>query len=161
MKCQGLVKNISFSSSKIKWLANMKYHKREQMVLNLLLKYDKDDSWYFASNIDDADEVLMIYGRRMTVEEGFRDIKDGLMFKRLRLSRVDKVGKMLLAGVVAYLFALIIGSQVERYPEIIQYISTLPKSKKKKKLLSIFRIGLMILRKYIVKVPLRLVPEVL
>jgi hypothetical protein len=156
---QGLVKNISFSSNKIKWLFNVKYHKREQMVLNLLLKYDRDDSWYLASNIDDADEILMIYRRRMTIEEGFRDIKDGLLFNRLRLSRVDKVAKMLLVGVIAYLFAMIIGSQVERYPEIIQYVSIL--SKRKKKLLSIFRIGLTILRKYIVKVPLRLVPEAL
>lgn len=81
----------------------------------------------------------MIYSHRMTIEEGFQDMKDGLLFKRLRLSRVDKVDKMLLARVLAYLFALMIGSQAEQYPEIIQQISTLPKNKKTK-LLSIFRI---------------------
>lgn len=157
---KGLIRNVPLSSSRIKWFSGIRYQKRAGMALHLLLKYAKDDPWYLVSNIDDGSEVLMIYRRRMTIEEGFRDMKDGLLFKRLRLSRVDKVGKMLLAGVLAYLFALMIGSQAEQYPEIIQQISTLPKNKKTK-LLSIFRIGLMISHKFIlVKAPLRLVPEI-
>jgi|GEM_PF-2478470 len=93
----------------------------------------------------------------MTIEEGFRDIKHGLLFKRLRLSSVDRVVKMLLVGVLAHLFALIIGSQAGCYPQIIQYISI---PSKRKKLLSVFRVGLIILHKYLsMKLPLRLVPE--
>jgi len=96
----------------------------------------------------------------MTIEEGFRDLKDGLFFKRLRLSRVDKVGKLLLAGVLVYLFALIIGSQAERYPELLQLISVLPK--KAQKLLSIFNTGIIIIRKWpSIKLPIDLVPETL
>jgi hypothetical protein len=159
---QGCVNQVPISARRIEWLSGVLYRKTRSITLNLLLKYKKDDSWYLASNINCADTVLNIYTRRMTIEEGFRDLKDGLMFKRLRLSRADKVGKLLLAGVLAYLFALIIGSQAERHPELIQLISILPKREAAQKLLSIFSVGMIITRKRpSIKLPLRLVPEIL
>lgn len=159
---QGCVNQLPLTAKRIKWLSGVLYRKTSGVILNLLLKYKQDDSWYLASNINCADAVLAIYTRRMTIEEGFRDIKDGLLFKRLRLSRADKVGKLLLAGVLAYLFALIIGSQAEHYPEIIQFISVLPKKKKAQKLLSIFNVGIIITRKWpSIKLPIDLVPEAL
>ena len=159
---QGCVNQIPLRAKKIRWLSRVLYRKTRGITLNLLLKYQQDDSWYLASNINCADAVLAIYRRRMTIEEGFRDLKDGLFFKRLRLSRADKVGKLLLAGVLAYLFALIIGSQAERYPELLQLISVLPKKKKAQKLLSIFNTGIIIIRKWpSIKLPIDLVPETL
>ena len=157
---QGCVNQVPISARGIKWLPGVSYRKTRSITLNLLLKYKKDDSWYLASNINGADMALDIYTRRMTIEEGFRDIKDGLMFKRLRVSRVDKVGKLLLAGVLAYLFALIIGSQAERYPELMQLISVLPKRENAQKLLSVFTVGIVIIRKWpSIKLPLHLTPE--
>ncbi|MEO0127368.1 MAG: transposase, partial [candidate division WOR-3 bacterium] len=99
---------------------------------------------YIVTDLSSAKLVLESYGRRMLIEESFRDIKDGLLFKRLRLSRADKVGKMLLVGVLVYLFILIIGVQATKYHQLIEEISILPKIKKSKRLLSVFRIGLLV-----------------
>lgn len=157
---KGWIKRAPLSSRRVKWIVDVMYHKTKGITFNLLLKYIKDDPWYIASNIDDVDTVFGMYVRRMTIEEGFRDIKDGLMFKRLRVSNAAKVGKMLLAGVLVYLFALIIGSQAERCPELVQCISTLPKRKGSKILLSVFRIGLILIgRCQSINSPLHLVPE--
>ncbi len=153
---QGCINQMSFSSKKVRWFAKVLYHRTQQFRLHLLLKYHRSDPWYLVSNIVYPSEVLTIYRRRMTIEEGFRDLKDGLLFKRLRLSSFKKVAKILLAGVLVYLFVLIIGSYIEQYPEIIQLISILPK--RKIKLLSIFRPGLTISRKFILtEIPLQLI----
>ncbi|MGQ9817051.1 MAG: hypothetical protein ACUVQ3_03770, partial [bacterium] len=79
---QGCVNQLPILPRKIKWLTGVSYRKTGGMTLNLLLKYQQDDAWYLASNINCADVVLAIYTRRMTIEEGFRDIKDGLLFSR-------------------------------------------------------------------------------
>ncbi len=155
---QGCLNQVPLSGRKIKWLSGVFYHKSRPLRLSLVLKDHRSDPWYLASNLTQSVEILTIYRRRMTIEEGFRDLKDGLLFKRLRLSTAEKVGKMLLVGVLAYLFVLIIGSQAEQYPAIIQLVSIF--SKKSKKLLSIFRLGLIISRKFILtKIPLQLIPE--
>jgi len=159
---RGWIMRLPLSPGKVKWLPHVRYHRTKNMTLNLLLKYDKDDPLYIVSNIDCADTVLRVYARRMRIEEGFRDMKDGLLFKRLRLSRADKVGKMLLVGVLVYLFALMVGSQAEKNLELIKVISLLPRRKNAKKLLSVFRIGLIIITRCpSLKLPLQLVPEAL
>jgi len=159
---KGWVKRIPLSPGKVRWLPDVVYHRAKPMTVNLLLKYEQDDPLYIATTIDCAETVLRTYARRMRIEESFRDIKDGLLFKRLRLSRADKVGKMLLAGVLVYLFALMIGSQAEKHPELIKVISLLPRTKNAKKLLSVFRIGLIIITRCpSTNFPLHLVPEAL
>jgi len=81
------------------------------------------------------------------------------MFKRLHLSRAERVGKMLLVGVGACLYAMIIGSQAEQYPDVIHAVSLLPKTSTK--LLSVFRLGLiMIARCTSIKLALQLVLEI-
>ncbi len=136
------------------------YCKKNGVVLKLLIKYEKDDPLYIVSNLSSPELVLEIYARRMLIEEGFRDIKDGLLFKRLNLSRADKVGKMLLVGVLVYLFILIVGAQAMKHPRLIEEISILPKRRESKRLLSVFRIGLLVAgRCASIKFLLHLVPE--
>jgi hypothetical protein len=156
---RGVLRQIPLSVKCIRWLPQATYRQTKGINLNLLLKYEKDDPVYLVSNLNCADTVLRIYGRRMTIEEGFRDLKDGFLFNRLRLTRPDKVGKMLLVGVLAYLFALMAGSNAERMPHLTQFI-TITAKRRSKKLLSAFRIGLIIITKYqLFKIPLKLVEE--
>lgn len=157
---QSVLRQIPLSAKRVGWLPQATYRQTRGIRLNLLLKYEKDDPLYLVSNLDCAETVLNIYARRMTIEEGFRDIKNGFLFDRLRLSNPEKVGKMLLVGVVAYLFALIMGSNAERLPRLTQLITTTVKYRSQK-LLSVFRIGLIVSTKYqSVKIPLKLVLEV-
>ncbi len=122
----------------------VRYRKKNGAVLNLLIKYEKADPLYIVTNLSSPELVLAIYGRRMLIEEGFRDLKDGLLFKRLKLSRADKVGKMLLVGVLVYLFILMVGAQAIKYHQLIEEISILPRQRESKRLLSIFKIGLLV-----------------
>ncbi|MGQ9535394.1 MAG: transposase [bacterium] len=68
------------------------YRKTHGVVLNLLVKDETTDHVYLVSKLNNAETVLRIYARRMTIEEGFRDLKNGFLFNRLRLSHPDKVG---------------------------------------------------------------------
>jgi len=157
---QGWIKKVPLSEGEIKWLPRVMYRKKNGVALKLLIKYEKDDPLYIVTNLSSPKLVLEIYGRRMLIEEGFRDIKDGLLFRRLKLSRGDKVGKMLLVGILIYLFILIIGAQAIRYRRLIEEISILPKSRESKRLLSVFRIGLLVAgRCESIKFLLHLVPE--
>jgi len=157
---QGWISKVPLSVGAIKWLPRVLFHKKNGVVLKLLIKYEKDEPLYIVTNLSSPQLVLEIYGRRMLIEEGFRDIKDGLLFKRLKLSRADKVGKMLLVGVLVYLFILIVGAQVLKYRQLIEKISILPKSRESKRLLSVFRIGLLVAgRCESIKFLLHLVPE--
>ncbi len=157
---QGVLRKISLPAKSIEWLPQTVYRKTNGVVLNLLLKDEKTDPVYLVSNLNNAETVLRIYARRMTIEEGFRDLKNGFFFNHLRLSNPEKVGKMLLVGVLAYLFALIMGSNAERMPQLMQLI-TITTKHHTQKLLSVFRIGLIISTKYqSIKIPLKLVREV-
>ncbi len=154
---QGWVKRFPLGAGEIKWLPGVVYHKNKNIGLNLLLKHETDDPLYLVANIKNAQLILEIYRHRMRIEEGFCDLKDGLMFKKLKVSQAEKVGKMWLVGVVVYLFAFIIGSRVVENPNLLQEISTIPKRKISKRLLSIFRIGILIIRRcQFIKFPLRL-----
>jgi len=157
---KGWVKRFPLGAGEIKWLPSVVYHKNKNIGLNLLLKHETDDPLYLVANIKNAQLVLEIYGHRMRIEEGFRDLKDGLMFKKLKVSQPEKLGKMWFVGVIVYLFAFIIGGQVVKNPDLLQEISTVPKHKNSKRLLSIFRVGILIIRRcQFIKFPLCLQQE--
>ncbi|MGQ9701644.1 MAG: hypothetical protein ACUVQT_04225 [bacterium] len=90
------------------------------------------------TNLSSPELVLALYRGQMLIEEGFQDIKDGSLFKRLNLSRADKI------GVLVYLFILMIGAQAIKYRWLLEEVSILRKSNGTKRLLSIFRIGLLV-----------------
>ncbi|MGQ9818045.1 MAG: hypothetical protein ACUVQ3_08895 [bacterium] len=75
------------------------------------------------TNLSSPELVLALYRGQMLIEDGFQDIKDGLLFKRLNLSRVDKI------GVLVYLFILMIGAQAIKYRWLLEEVSILRKSK--------------------------------
>ncbi|MCX7996058.1 MAG: transposase [candidate division WOR-3 bacterium] len=157
---QGWINWIPLAPDEIKWFSGVLYRRKDGVVLNLLIKHERDDPWYIVTDLPNAKLVLAIYGRRMLIEEGFRDLKSDLSFKLLRLSRADKVGKMLLVGVLVYVFVLLVGAQALKYHQLIEEISILPKAKKSRRLLSVFRIGLSVAgRCNSIKFQICLIPE--
>jgi len=135
---QGWLSRYPLRAGQTRWLPDVTYHRAYRLGLNLLLKHEPADPVYLATNLTEADTVLALYAQRMTIEEGFRDIKHGLGFGRLRVADAERVGKLLLVGVLAYLFIILLGMAVIRRRRLWDAIIN-PRCKS---LLSVFRLGL-------------------
>jgi hypothetical protein len=76
------------------------------------------DAWHLASNLEvDSAEVLMkLYGRRFTCEESFRDSKDdrfGMGFKETTVSTCERRERLLAIGAVAAVLMTLLGAAGE------------------------------------------------
>ena len=61
--------------------------------------------------------VDTLYGRRMQIEESFRDTKSvrwGFRFRHVRLSSCERYERLMMVLVLAYLFLMAVGAQAER-----------------------------------------------
>jgi len=146
-KFSGCLRLVGFSNRKILWWRKVFYQKKEREQLNLLLKYERDDSLYIATNLSNASVVLDIYGHRMRIEESFRDFKNEHYFslRKAGLKGVVKMEKLILVTVIAYMFVILFGAISEGIKEFVDLVSMVKKGKRK--LLSSFKLGLELLDK--------------
>ncbi len=75
----------------------------------------RDEPWYLMTDLDGRAEALCrLYGRRMSVEERFRDHKsrrNGLALWNTRFLRVERFNPFLLVLALAYLLLVGLGLQ--------------------------------------------------
>lgn len=76
------------------------------------------DAWYLATSMGDAPatETIRLYGRRFTIEEGFRDTKDwrfGMGLVHVRIKDCDRRDRMLLIGAMAIVLLTLLGAAAE------------------------------------------------
>ena len=76
------------------------------------------DSWCLATSRADLDagRIVKLYGRRFTIEESFRDIKDprfGLGLSATRVGRADRRDRLLLIGALAHVLLTMLGAASE------------------------------------------------
>ena len=100
------------------------------------------EPWFLVSSRGDlsAAELVQLYGRRFTIEESFRDVKDlrfGMGLAELRVSTTARRDRMLLISALAIVFLTILGAAGEAVG-IDKYFKT---NTSKKRQLSLFRQG--------------------
>jgi hypothetical protein len=109
-----------------------------------LKKKGMKDAWCLATNLVDASgtEVVALYRRRFTIEEGFRDVKDlrfGMGLSSMRIAETDRRDRLLLVSALACALLTLLGAAgeslgMERY---------LKANTSKKRTYSLFRQGCM------------------
>jgi hypothetical protein len=113
------------------------------------LPQKRDECWFLMTDLKGtACELCRLYGRRMTIEQLFRDCKskrNGWSLRDTQITRPDRLDRLLLILAIAYLFRCGIG--------LIAQATLKPSawSSASKNISSIFQIGLLMLHKLSVR----------
>lgn len=102
-------------------LGVIKYHKLAQWPVRLAVCFDprQKEPWFLATNVKDEplSKIIAWYGRRMEVEEFFKDLKnerDGFKLRGLKLSSPGRYSRLFLLMAYAYFLLSVIGLWAER-----------------------------------------------
>jgi hypothetical protein len=176
IKC---IKTFSHATTKAAYLGNVDLCQRNTIPSNLYLikeeqknhhKHAKrksrsngdayrksaNDPWLLASSLSDethsAKQVVNLYGKRMQIEEGFRDLKSsryGLSFEHAHSKKIERIQVQLLLAMLASLIAHITGLAAENERLHYQFQAN---SIRNRRVLSYFYLGCQVILKKL-KIP--------
>ncbi len=100
-------------------LTNVDYRKTAPVRQNLVVAWKKnlsvkhDEPWFLMTDLkQEAWKLTRLYGRRMTIEECFRDQKNrrnGFALRQIQVTKPDRIDRLLLILALAYLLLIGIG----------------------------------------------------
>ncbi|MGB9920680.1 MAG: IS4 family transposase [Moorellales bacterium] len=120
------------------------YQKKERYPVRLIYQFDpgQEEPWFLVTNLDwNPRAVTCAYGRRMDIEEKFKDFKNprtGLGLRGGRLSRAGRYERLLLIMVYAYFFLLLAGAYGESKGHHRQLVAS---STTKRRVLGLWQVG--------------------
>jgi hypothetical protein len=104
-------------------LRGVDYRKDRRVKHNVVVRWrrdlpkKRDEPWYLMTDLDDrAERLCELYGRRMSVEELFRDHKskrNGQSLRDTRFRHADRFDRFLLAVALAYILLVGLGLQAK------------------------------------------------
>lgn len=124
-------------------LGKVKYQQQVGFPVRVVVRFDQgqEEPWLLATNLDEsAERVAGWYGRRMEIEELFKDLKNersGFRLRGLRLSSPGRYDRLLL--VVAYAYFLLVVAGL--WGEMHQVHRRLMANTEKKRTLGLWRVG--------------------
>ncbi len=109
-------------------LRNVEYRKEEPVCQHVVVRWkpglraDRDECWFLMTDLDRSPRSLSeLYGKRMTVEELFRDDKskrNGWSLRDTLITRADRIDRLLLILAMAYILLAGIGLTARKtHPE--------------------------------------------
>jgi hypothetical protein len=80
---------------------------------------DMKDAWFLATSLKDqpSGSIVRLYGRRFTIEETFRDLKDpryGLGMHSIHVSRTDRRDRLIMLFAIAHALLTLLGAASEQ-----------------------------------------------
>lgn len=134
-----------------KLLKQVDYRQHDSVKQNIVVRWvrglptKRDECWFLMSSLEGGPaQISRLYGRRMTVEELFRDGKskrNGWSLRDTQLSTPERLDRMLLILAIAYLLLCGLGLLARKQHKPSAWCSS------SKEQCSIFLIGLIMLRK--------------
>lgn len=100
---------------------SVRFRDREPVEVNLVLtwQWKMKEAWYLVSDLElTGREIIDLYGKRMQIEESFRDAKSvrwGFRLRHVRLGSPVRWERMMMVVALAYLFLLGVGAHAERH----------------------------------------------
>ncbi len=100
---------------------SIRYHSKEKEPLDLIIFYGKgyQEPWYLlvpANTPESAEEIVALYAKRMSIEQGFRDWKTHLGIRGMVFvhdNPAPRLTRLLLAFSLSYLLCLALGSTAD------------------------------------------------
>jgi len=117
---KGRLQTIPLRRGQILWLRRVLYRDEEPVEVNVVLTWRRrmKESWTLATDLEEPPHtIIALHGRRMQIEESFRDTKSvrwGFRFRHVRLSTCERYERLMMVLVLAYLFLMAVGAQAER-----------------------------------------------
>ena len=100
-------------------LRNVKYRKKYPVVQHVVVHWkrglpkDRDECWFLMTDLEANPAWLSeLYGRRMTIEEVFRDqknLRNGFALRNTRIQKAERFDRLLLVLVLAYMLLIGLG----------------------------------------------------
>lgn len=116
----------------------------------LVIVHDKNqkDAWFLSTNMlaPSGRAIVWRYGRRFEIEESFKDLKDmraGLHIGHVNLEKPERLTRLLIVAVLAYLFLVSAGLYGEKHNLQRRFQA----NTRKQRVLAVWRLGLRILRR--------------
>lgn len=108
-------------------LRNVDYRQENPVTVNVAIRWKKglpkhrDECWFLISDLNlSADRLCHLYGKRMTIEELFRDKKNkrnGWSLRDTQITKPDRIDRLLLILALAYLLLCGLGLRAKAtYP---------------------------------------------
>ncbi len=104
-------------------LKDVDYRKDKRVKHNVVIRWrpdlpkKRDESWFLITDLDwTAERLCQLYGRRMSIEELFRDGKskrNGQSLRDTKITRPDRFDRFLLVVALAYLVLVGLGLQAK------------------------------------------------
>lgn len=143
---------------KTSWLPNIAYTNAHQISTNLVATWQagEKEPWYLVTSFDTAKSAILAYKKRMGIEEMFGDFKkNGFDLESSRLRHFMRLSRLTMCVAMLYVFTVAFGSDAVKrgYRHLVD--------RKKKRQLSIFRIGFDLLERRLTnneRFKLRLIP---
>lgn len=99
-------------------MASERYVPRDDaMTVNVVITREAGakETWYVATNLTDPDQAKRRYEQRFEIEETFKDAKHQLGLEYLKLTKIERVGKLVAAVLVALVVLLYLGVRAQSY----------------------------------------------
>lgn len=148
---QGKLLDYPVHKGVCKLLKHVDYRQHRSVNQNIVVRWvrglpaKRDECWFLMSSLEGGPaQISKLYGRRMTIEQFFRDAKNkrnGWSLRDTRLSAPDRLDRMLLVLAIAYLLLCGLGLLARQKHKPSCWCSST------KEQCSIFLIGLIMLRK--------------
>jgi hypothetical protein len=142
-------------------LRQVEYRKQNPLVQNVVVRWKpglpkrRDECWFLMTDLDQSPIRLSeLYGKRMTVEELFRDDKNrrnGFALRNIQIQRADRIDRLLLILALAYILLVSIGLRAQR-----QYRPAMWCSSNSQRQCSVFTIGRILTNQLQIPPPLAL-----
>jgi DDE family transposase len=114
------VEEVSLLSGDTQYFPSVRYRDEEPEEVNLVLTrgWRMKEPWFLATDLEDRPrEIIEMYGRRMQIEECFRDAKSvrwGFKLRHVRLGSCLRWERLMMVVALAYLFLMGVGAQAEK-----------------------------------------------
>lgn len=100
-------------------LKNVSYRQHDPALVNVAIRWrqdlpeERDECWFLITDLDlSAQRISQLYGKRMTIEEFFRDGKNkrnGWSLRDTQITKADRIDRLLLILALAYLLLCGVG----------------------------------------------------
>jgi len=108
-------------TGRAKKLTNVRLTRHETPVPAVVCVHAKGmkDAWFVATSLSEQPtaKIIALYGKRFTIEETFRDLKDprfGLGMHGIRVKRTDRRDRMIMLFAIAHTLLTLLGAASER-----------------------------------------------
>lgn len=137
-KWQSIKEVVTLTMGQTRWCTVINYTQTHKVETNLVVTWavGEKEPWYLVTNLETATEAIGTYKKRMGIEEMFGDFKrNGFDLESSRLRHFMRLSRLTMCVAMLYVFVVAFGAEAVKrgHRHLVD--------RKKKRQLSIFRIG--------------------